>query len=299
MCEMASNKQHQNSAEDIRRYWNAHTVLEHEITSKVQSRQLIKERNHSDYPLCAEMMGYYTDHTGESILDFGCGPGHDTIGFALNSNPKKIISIDVSQKALMYLKSRLNFENLRDDLVQVHLRENDFESIQLGDNTIDFINCAGVLHHTHDPQFFLKEFYRMLKPKGRAKIMVYNYDSIWLHYFVAYERMARQNHFPGLNVRQAFELTTDGPNCPRALCFKPEEFIGLANGVGFKCQFLGGYPGQYDLKFCPDFSSALNAENLAEEHKEFLSSVTFDARGLPFIHGFSAGVGGVYDLEKV
>ena len=47
--------------------------------------------------------------------------------------------------------------------------------------TVQACSCG-----TKDPGRILCEFHRVLKPGGYGRLMVYNYNSIWLHLYVAY-----------------------------------------------------------------------------------------------------------------
>ena len=57
--------------------------------------------------------------------------------------------------------------------------------------------------------------------------MVYNYDSIWVHLYVAYQKMLVENLYAGMNIREAFSRTTDGDDCPISHCYRAGEFIEL------------------------------------------------------------------------
>ena len=57
------------------------------------------------------------------------------------------------------------------------------------DNSVDYIFSQGVIHHTSYPEKILSELYRVLKLGGKAKIMVYNYDSPFVHQYIAYYKI--------------------------------------------------------------------------------------------------------------
>ena len=62
-------------------------------------------------------------------------------------------------------------------------------TVPVADESVDYAQSLGVIHHTSDPGAVLKEIHRAPKPNGRACVMVYNRDSVWLHLYTAYERM--------------------------------------------------------------------------------------------------------------
>ena len=87
----------------------------------------------------------------------------------------------------------------------------------------------------------LAEFRRVLKPGGRATIMVYNRPSIWYHLYTAYEKMVVEDAFPGLTVDEAFTRNTDGPECPISEAWEPDDVIAMCADSGFQTFFTGGY----------------------------------------------------------
>jgi ubiquinone/menaquinone biosynthesis C-methylase UbiE len=301
MGEAAEILDYQGAQTDVDSYWGHHTVNSKPFKSADQSLKYLEWRS-SVYPLFKKFMGLYGTHENEVILDYGCGPGNDVVGFSVYSKAKKVIGIDASPKALALARDRLALHNVPPARVQfIHLPDS-VPSIPLENESVDYVHCAGVLHHTSHPEVLLKEFFRIMKPRSRACIMIYNADSLWLHLHTAYERMIVQNAFPGIDdVYVAFSKNVDGEDCPIARCYTDTEFSRICNSCGFETQYLGGYLSDTELKSYKKYrDAALQDDRLAPEHKAFIQSLTLDPQGYPIIQktGKHAGIGGVYNLTK-
>jgi len=63
--------------------------------------------------------------------------------------------------------------------------QGDAERLPLPDNSFDFVYSNGVLHHTPKTEQTIGEVYRVLKPSGKAIIMLYAKHSLlyWLNLF--------------------------------------------------------------------------------------------------------------------
>ncbi|MFX1389285.1 MAG: class I SAM-dependent methyltransferase [Promethearchaeota archaeon] len=96
------------------------------------------------------------------VLDYGCGPGsysiaaakrvgHSGIVYCADINPLAVEKVE--KKALKL--SLCNIETIQTDC-----------KTNLNDNSIDIILCFDVLHAIEDQKSILKEFHRILKPKG-------------------------------------------------------------------------------------------------------------------------------------
>jgi len=280
-------------------YWSEHTVSMGEFRSAFMSRINLIWRFRW-YPKFRELMGLYGDHNDEVILDYGCGPGNDLVGFGLYSKAKKIIGVDVSYKALKLAQQRLNLHPSikpeRIELVQISDRK---AEIPVKKNSVDHIYSEGVLHHTTQPLAILREFFRILKPGSEARIMVYNYYSVFVHLWLAYERMIVKKDYPGLDIVKAFNKSTDGENCPISKYYKPQEFIALGEKAGFSCEYLGGYLSKTELDCLKKyFHEAIRDKRLSKEHKNFLKKLVFEKDGLIKYEGKYAGIGGVYRFLK-
>jgi SAM-dependent methyltransferase len=281
-------------------YWNEHTVHAEfpDIRDVEACRAHLKLRSDA-YPKFHEYMRLDEPHDGQVVLDYGCGPGYDLVGFALRGRPARIIGVDVSFKALELARRHLAVCGLDGENVEL-LRVSDAAGdIPLQEASVDFIHCCGVLMHTHRTTEILAEFRRVLRPGGEAAVMVYNYDSLFLHLYTAYSRQIVERAFPGLTVLEAFARNTDGEDCPVSRCFRPEEFLDLVDQSGLEGRFVGGYLSDTEMNHMARYlNEALRHEGLAEEHRRFLREIALDEEGLPLYRGRHAGVGGVYHLRK-
>lgn len=139
----------------------------------------------------------------QTVLDYGCGPGHDTLLFCQNG-AGHVFYYDISPLALAIVDARLEMHGLADHASPV------------GEGPIpkvDHIHCAGVLHHTEDPASILKDFRSLLKPGGDARVMVYDGDL----------------------------STHSESDVPITLWWTHMEFQVLARLTGFAAEYMGSY----------------------------------------------------------
>jgi ubiquinone/menaquinone biosynthesis C-methylase UbiE len=279
-------------------YWNQHTLHSRRFVSPGESEKYLRWRN-AEYPMFPELMDLYGDHSGEVLLDYGCGPGDDVTGFLLWSKAKKVIGMDVSGKALGFLRHRLALHEV--DLARVELiRITDASGkIPLEDESIDWVQCGGVLHHTTHPQQIVAEFKRIMKPGAEGRLMLYNRDSVMYHVWIAYAQLIVNNAFPGLSVDQAFTKSTDGPECPVSDAWSPDRVLAMIRSAGLDGTYRGGYISLMEIDWLKKYGEAAKSdERLAEEHRQFISELTLDDHGYPTRRDKYAGIGGVYTIKK-
>jgi ubiquinone/menaquinone biosynthesis C-methylase UbiE len=282
-------------------FWNVHTIIGRRLATVKTAHQDKKylQWRFSVHPLFKEFMKLWGKHDDHVILDYGCGPANDLVGFLVYTKAKKVIGIDISEKALEFASRRLALHRIDPQRVELIHISDSATTLPIDDNSVDYIYCEGVLHHTTSPEATLREFRRVLKPGSQACVMVYNCDSLWLHLYVAYDQMVLQNKFSGMNIYDAFAKTTDGEACPIARCYKAHEFISTCKDAGFRAEYVGGYFWETEVNLYKMYKqSALQDKRLGEEHKDFLRNLTFDEKGYPKYQGKHAGIGGVYRLYK-
>jgi SAM-dependent methyltransferase len=231
---------------------------------------------------------------GKVVLDYGCGPGHDLVGFVEYSKPGRLIGMDVSAASLREAGERLAFHDAQPELMHISERA---PRLPLPDASVDYVHCSGVLHHVPDPAAVLCELRRVLRPDGQGRIMVYNYDSVWLHLYAAYILRFGQPGEPRPPVQDAFRRSTDSVDCPISEVWRPVEVSAMCARAGFRCRHLGNAVSIHELGILPKRFDAISNFDLEEEHRRFLLGLSFDHRGVPYSGGKAAGIDGCYLLE--
>lgn len=275
-------------------YWTGHMVAHDDWANAEDSIEHFLWRN-AQYPGYIELMPV-TGADGLVVVDYGCGPGNDLVGFSEFSKPLRLIGIDVSETALLTSKKRLALHGKSAELVHIQEIQN---IIPIESNTVDLVHTSGVLHHANNLEAAIAEIHRILKPGGTLHVMVYNYDSLWLHLYTAYVLQIEEGLYRELPVLDAFRRTTDGPECPISHCYRPIDFVSFVTDRGFNGVFSGAAISLTELNLLPKRYQAMQNRNLSREHRDFLYNLTFDKAGYPLINGAVAGINACYKFTKV
>jgi ubiquinone/menaquinone biosynthesis C-methylase UbiE len=106
------------------------------------------------------------------VLEIGVGMGADHVEWA-KQRPRSLTGIDLTQRAVDHTLRRLALYGLSSDV-----RVADAEHLPFADASFDVVYSWGVLHHSPDTQRAVAEVRRVLRPGGRAAVMVYHRPSI-------------------------------------------------------------------------------------------------------------------------
>jgi len=115
------------------------------------------------------------------VLEVGVGMGADHLNWAAQ-RPALLAGIDLTDRAVQHTRQRLNL-NCASSCLHVA----DAEQLPFHDESFDIVYSWGVLHHSPDTARAVSEIHRVLKPGGRAAVMVYHRNSLtgamlWLRY---------------------------------------------------------------------------------------------------------------------
>jgi ubiquinone/menaquinone biosynthesis C-methylase UbiE len=107
---------------------------------------------------------------GLRVLEIGCGLGTDGAQFAKAG--AVYTGVDLTDAAIDLAKRRFEQFNLQGSFCTADAERLEFET-----NSFDLVYSHGVLHHTPDTAAAVSEIHRVLKPNGRAVVMLYHRDS--------------------------------------------------------------------------------------------------------------------------
>ncbi|HKC62254.1 MAG TPA: class I SAM-dependent methyltransferase [Pyrinomonadaceae bacterium] len=107
---------------------------------------------------------------GLRVLEIGCGLGTDGAQFAKAG--AIYTGVDLTDAAVELAQRRFELFGL-----QGCFRMADAENLDFADESFDLVYSHGVLHHTPDTVRAVKEVHRVLRPRGRAIVMLYHRDS--------------------------------------------------------------------------------------------------------------------------
>lgn len=107
---------------------------------------------------------------GKRLLEIGVGAGTDFINWVRNG--AIATGVDLTTHGVALTEERLALEGLTATVQQA-----DAENLPFADESFDLVYSWGVLHHSPDTPRAIREVHRVLKPGGRALMMVYHVPS--------------------------------------------------------------------------------------------------------------------------
>ena len=104
---------------------------------------------------------------GQTILDFGCGPGHCAIAAARMVGAKgKVYALDIHPLAAQSVEKKAKKEGLTNITTIISDRDTG-----LPDQSIDVALAYDMIHMVKDKQALKKELHRVLKPNGLLSVL--------------------------------------------------------------------------------------------------------------------------------
>jgi SAM-dependent methyltransferase len=158
--------------ERVRAFWQAHPcgakfsdaeIGTREFFERVEAHRYAKEWH---IPEAADFAGT----RGLRVLEIGCGLGTDGAQFA--NAGADYTGVDLTDAAVELARKHFDLLGLRGEF-----RTADAENLDFADESVDLVYSHGVLHHTPDTARAVREIHRVLKPGGRAMVMLYHRGS--------------------------------------------------------------------------------------------------------------------------
>lgn len=122
----------------------------------------------------------FTRHNNKRILEIGVGAGTDHLQWARAGC--ECFGVDLTEAAIEATRRRLELYRFSSTLQRL-----DAESLPFADNAFDLVWSWGVIHHSERPERVMAEIYRVLKPGGEFRGMMYKRRSLavfkqWVKY---------------------------------------------------------------------------------------------------------------------
>jgi len=117
---------------------------------------------------------------GARVLEIGVGMGADYLEWLKAGAHAS--GVDLSASSIDQAQRRCELAGYAPDL-----QVSDAENLSFPDDAFDVVYSYGVMHHSADTQQCINEAWRVLKPGGQARIMLYHHPSLtglmlWLRF---------------------------------------------------------------------------------------------------------------------
>lgn len=168
--------------DDVHDFWNSESCGERYALGKNNKDKFTSETN-KRYKLEPYIKPFaeFENFRGLDVLEIGVGFGSDHSQIAVQ-NPKTLTGIDLTERAIENTKTRFKTLGLVSSL-----QTDNAEALSFQSNSFDAVYSWGVLHHSNNTEKCFEEVFRVLRPDGFAKIMIYHRNSVtgwmlWVKY---------------------------------------------------------------------------------------------------------------------
>jgi len=139
---------------------------------------------------------------GKRVLEIGCGLG--THAQLLSDAGCDLTCIDLTEKAVENTRRRLQLRGLH-----AAIRRMDAETMDFPDSEFDLVWSWGVIHHSSNTERIVQQVFRVLKPGGEFRLMVYHRHSLSGLYCLV-RGLLTGKLFKGMSAQEVLSFYTDG-----------------------------------------------------------------------------------------
>jgi glycosyltransferase involved in cell wall biosynthesis/ubiquinone/menaquinone biosynthesis C-methylase UbiE len=192
--------------DQVQEQWNNNPVGSH--YAKTTARRTlewyleVEQYRYRDYaPWMFEVMEF-GKHRGDSVLEIGGGLGTDLSQFARHG--AVVTDLDLSGGHLEHAKENFALRGLPGTFVH-----HDAETLPFPDNSFDVVYSNGVLHHTPNTRQVVEEIRRVLKPGGKAIVMMYAEHSWHYWYRLVWEKGLKHDMLRTFSIGEIMSRTVE------------------------------------------------------------------------------------------
>ena len=164
---------------------------------------------------------------GKKVLEIGLGYG--TLGQKIAEAGADYTGLDIAQGPVDMMNHRLKMQGLPGKAIQSSMLQ-----CPLPDQSVDCVVSIGCFHHTGNVRRCVDETWRVLKPGGRAYLMVYNRFSYfrWIKWFGPTLRAALASNAGSAGTateseRWAYDSNAAGGAAPETVFLSRNQLRGM------------------------------------------------------------------------
>lgn len=180
--------------DEVREFWNADPCG----TRYLEGKEDFDAHARARYALEPYIFDFaqFQSARGLRVLEIGTGLGADYLEWLKAG--AHATGVDFSSASIQRARHRCRLAGYEPDL-----READAEQLPFPDASFDVVYSYGVMHHSPNTAKCVKEAWRVLRPGGQARIMIYHHPSLtgamlWLRYGLFRGKSLRQCVFDHL-----------------------------------------------------------------------------------------------------
>lgn len=189
--------------EDVHDFWNSAACGEDlYLTGTDQAAYEAQARIRYELEPYIETFADFASSTGKRVLEIGVGLGADHKRYA--EAGAELYGVDLTERAVEHTRRRLAASGLASQVAV-----GDAERLEFPNEFFDQVYSWGVLHHSPETAKAISEVWRVLKPGGRARIMIYHKWS--LIGFMLWTRYALLRFKPWMSLRDVYARYLESP----------------------------------------------------------------------------------------
>jgi ubiquinone/menaquinone biosynthesis C-methylase UbiE len=217
--------------DEVQKQWNNDAAGSHYVKdASPNTLEWFKEVESYRYqqyaPWMHEVMEF-SKHSGKKLLELGGGIGTDLSQFARHG--ALTTDLDLSAGHLSHARENFKQRGLTGEFIH-----HDAERLPFDDNTFDIVYSNGVIHHTPNTRGVVDEIRRVLRPGGKAIVMVYSENS--LHYWrnlvwaIGVKEEALRSQSMGEIMSRSVERSDNAAARPLVKVYTPARLRNLFEG---------------------------------------------------------------------